>query len=68
MMVAQETRQICNVCREPVEVGMMDANLGPVCVPCKTRLRFAHHWITRCGGGSISGCSNQFHYRIKQKK
>jgi hypothetical protein len=67
MSVVQSTAQVCNVCKEAIDVGMMDGHLGPVCVPCKTRLRFAHYWLTK-DMTKVDFCSNKFNYRQQTKK
>lgn len=63
-MVKQDTAPTCNVCFKPIDGRALDVQLGPVCLKCKTRLRWAHFWLTKDETG-IDRCTNKYHYRMK---
>lgn len=63
-MVEQAEAPVCNVCDKPLDAVAVDVQLGPVCLRCKTRLRWADFWLTKVGTG-IDDCTNKYHYRLK---
>jgi hypothetical protein len=65
-MVEADTVQTCNVCGKPVDGRALDVQLGPVCLRCKSRLRWAHFWLTKDDTG-IRECTNKYNYRMNEK-